>query len=237
MAEGDLPLGRGFSESEAERRRVEQRIVSEARGAARLVEDDARHRPAKDAAETFAFDQRDYAHEARVPVGYASQLFEQQQVVGLVGRVRAGEAGGMNAGGAAERVHFQARIVREEQAGCVGGIMARFDDGVLFEGVAILDAGGNPVEVGEGLDGDGAVVLEFAQLPGVASGAKEPDQIRATFFCISMIWAMPARARVTNCPICWSSNRVCSAVACTSTNLPAPVITTFMSTPARKSSS
>ena len=88
----------------------------------------------------------------------------------------------MNAGRAAERVHFQARIVREEQAGCVGGVVARFDDSVLFEGVAVLDAGRNPVEVGEGLDGDGAVVLEFAQLSGIAGGAEEPDQMRATFF-------------------------------------------------------
>jgi len=55
--------------------------------------------------------------------------------------MRAGEAGGMNPGRASERVHFQARIVREEQAGCVGGVVARFDDGVLFEGAAILHAG------------------------------------------------------------------------------------------------
>ena len=96
--------------------------------------------------------------------------------------MRAGEAGGMNAGGAGEGVHFQARIVGEEQPGCVGGVVARFDDGVLFEGVAVLDAGGNAAEVGEGLDGDGAMVLEFAQLSGIAGGAEEPDQIRATFF-------------------------------------------------------
>ena len=60
--------------------------------------------------------------------------------------------------------------------------MARLNDGVLFEGVAILDAGGDPPEIGERLDGDGAMVLEFAQLSGIAGGAPEPDQMRATFF-------------------------------------------------------
>jgi hypothetical protein len=60
--------------------------------------------------------------------------------------------------------------------------VARFDDGVLFEGVAILHAGGNPPEVGEGLNGDGAMILEFAQLSRIAGGAEEPDQMRATFF-------------------------------------------------------
>ncbi len=182
MAEGELPAGGGFSESEAELRTVEERIVSEAGGAARLFEDDARHRAAKDATEMLAFDERDYADETCGAVGHAAQLFEQQAVVGLVGGVGAGEAGGMNAGRAAERVHFQARIVGEEQAGCIRGVVTRFDDGVLIEGVAVFDAGRNPAEVGDGLNGDGAVVLEFAQLSGIAGGAEEPDQIRATFF-------------------------------------------------------
>jgi len=54
----------------------------------------------------------------------------------------------MNAGRAAERVHFQARIVGEEKAGCVRCVVARFQDGVLFEGIAVLDAGGNPPKSG-----------------------------------------------------------------------------------------
>ena len=149
MAEGELLGGGGFAESEAERGRVEERIVSEAGGAPRLVEDDARHRAAKDATKALALDQRDYAHEARGPVGHASQLFEQQAVVGFVGGVRAGEAGGMNAGGAAEGVHFQARIVGEE-----------------------LDANRR-------LRGREA---ELAELAGVAGGAVQANQMRATFF-------------------------------------------------------
>jgi len=81
MAEGEFLLGGGFAESESERRRVEERIVSEAGGAARLVEDDARHRTAKNATETLAFDQRDDAHETRGPVGHAAQLSSSRRLL------------------------------------------------------------------------------------------------------------------------------------------------------------
>src|SRR5271157_882063 len=120
--------------------------------------------------------------------------------------------------------------------------MARLDDGVLAKHGAIFHAGRNAFEIGEQLDGDAspnrfADRLKFAQFAGVARGAEDLDQIRAAAFWISIKRAMPPRARVRSLAICASSKGECSAVAWTSMKLPAPVITTFISTSACESSS
>src|ERR1017187_1924444 len=139
-----------------------------------------------------------------------------------------------------ERIHFQAGIVREEQAGGVAAVVERFDDGVLFESASVFHARSDLVIAGQQFDlyrRQPRRQTEFPQFSGIAGGTLQPDQIAATFFWISMSRAMPARASSMRLAIWASSKAACSAVACTSTNLPAPVITTFMSTSARESSS
>jgi len=78
---------------------------------------------------------------------------------------------------------------------------------------------------------------ELAQLTGIARRAINGHAMRTTRFWISTSSAMPPRASASMRAICSSSKAWRSAVACTSTKRPAPVITTFMSTAACESSS
>ena len=78
---------------------------------------------------------------------------------------------------------------------------------------------------------------ELTQLTLVGGGAVELHLCLRTPCWISISCRMPVLASSSNRPISVSSNGVCSAVACTSTNRPEEVITTFMSTSARESSS
>jgi len=78
---------------------------------------------------------------------------------------------------------------------------------------------------------------EFIELAGVAGGAVQAHQRRATLL-LNVDQLRDAAAREwMRLAICGSSKGVCSAVAWTSTNCPAPVITTFISTSAWESSS
>src|ERR1035441_3642309 len=113
--------------------------------------------------------------------------------------------------------------------------MPRLDDRVPFERGAVLHARRHVREPRQQVDlhrlSPGRQA-EFPQLAGVPGGADQPDQIRTARFCTSISSAMPPRAKAIRLAIWDSSKGVCSAVACTSTNFPAPVITTFISTSA-----
>src|SRR5215469_9635467 len=77
MAHRQLLLFRSFAKGAAERRVIEERIITEAAGAARGVEHIAFHCAFVDAADLAASDKSDHAHEPRPPVGHAAQPFEQ----------------------------------------------------------------------------------------------------------------------------------------------------------------
>src|SRR3981081_3625106 len=140
----------------------------------------------------------------------------------------------MNRGGAVERVHLQTGIVREQITFGVAPVRQGFVDGVGFAGVAIFLGGGDGfrqwahVEIGRDH-------LELAKFSRITGGAID-DHAPSSDFCTTINSAMPTRASAISEPSCESSKAVFSAVACSSTNWPVPVITTFMSTSACESS-
>src|ERR1035437_8014544 len=69
VTQRELPLSRRLAKRAAESRAVEQRVVAEAARAPRLVENRAFHRAMINAHHPLALHQRDFAHEARLPVG------------------------------------------------------------------------------------------------------------------------------------------------------------------------
>ena len=113
------------------------------------------------------------------------RFFEQQAIVGFVGRVRPGVARGVDAGRAGERVHHQPGIVREERAFDVTAVMQRLLDGVFFESRAVFDRGRQLAEIRDQFDLDGRMPGRQAELPelaGIAGGAIQPRHSRATCF-------------------------------------------------------
>src|SRR5579862_2783434 len=67
------------------------------------------------------------------------QLSEQLLKIRLITGVFAGIACGVNARAASQRVHFDARIIRERwQQGCASGV-ASLDERVVLESAAALD--------------------------------------------------------------------------------------------------
>src|SRR5580704_933199 len=116
MAHLHFGLQRRFSESTAEGRIVEQRIVSEAIFAARGEQDFAFHFTSKVRDDLRALRQRDHADKSRAAILDALHLFEQQPVVFHVARFRTGEASRMYSGRTAERIHYQTGVFREYEA-------------------------------------------------------------------------------------------------------------------------
>jgi len=119
---------------------------------------------------------RDLLAQNRAPVVLAEQPFEQQAIVGFIGGAGAGEAGGEDARRAAERVHLQAGIVGEEQAGRVRSVVARLDDGIVRERGAVFHAGRNVAEAGQRFDRDPLArrQREFARLAGPGKLVAQP---------------------------------------------------------------
>ena len=239
MANRQLLLFGSFAKGAIERWVVEERVITEAPGAARRIEHLAFHRAFVNTAHFAAFHQRYRTHESRAPVANAAQSLEQEPVVVFICGVQTGKACGVDAGGSIERVHHQSGIVGEYRTGRERRVMARFENRILDESDAVFQAFGNLSEVGQSVDFDsglGRGAPELTKLARVAGGA---PQLHApiAFFCNSTNWAIPCLASATMCDICDSSNGACSAVPCTSMNLPPPVMTMFISTSARESSS
>jgi len=143
MAHREFALRRYFAKVTAKGRIVEKRVIAEPAAAARLVRNAAFDNAVKDAEEPFAFDQRDHADEARRTIADASKFFQQEAVVGFIGRVRPGESRRIHARRAAQRVHFQAGIVCKQQAAGVRAVVARLPNGVFLEGQTVFRAGRN----------------------------------------------------------------------------------------------
>src|SRR5262249_43387162 len=157
MAGFELLRVTGFAEGAAEGRVEEEGVVTEAVGAAGIVDDAPFDRAAIDAAQAVAFDEGDHADESGCAIFDAAELFEQAAVVGLVGCVRSTEPRREDTGGTAERVDFKTRVVGEKQAGGVAPVVTGLEDGVCLESIAVFDAGLEVAEAGKELDLDGRV--------------------------------------------------------------------------------
>ena len=228
-----------FAKSGLEGRVVKQRVITEAAGATRCIEHLAFHRafvkPRTSPCSTSAITHTNRA----LRLLDAAQSLEQEPIVVFIGGVWTGKARGVDSGRAIECVNHQSRIVGKDRTGCVRRVMTRFENRVLGKSDAVFHALGNLSEVGQAVDFDsrlGCGAPELAKLARVAGGA---PQLHApiAFFCSSPNSAMPCLASATKCDIWDSSNGACSAVPCTSMNLPPPVMTMFISTSARESSS
>ena len=164
----------GFAEGAAEGGVVEQRVVAETARAAGFVDDAAFDCAAEGAAarappSTSAITQTNRAVRfSDAPSFSSSSRLLRSSVASW-----AGEARGMDAGSAAERVHLQAGIVGEQQAGACARVVRRLEDGVLFEGGAVSSQGGMSRNAAD-VDLDVACAggqAELPQLAGVAGGA------------------------------------------------------------------
>src|SRR5947209_5675748 len=138
----------------------------------------------------------------------------------------------------AERGGLDARVVGNREPPRRGGGGARLAEGVLGEGLAVLGrehhARRQRVHV-VGREQGG----ELPQLVVVAGGEDEPHQRAAA--STAAAWtarssSMPAAASSSSSSRCARCSGVRSAVACTSTSPPSPVITTLASTSAVESS-
>ena len=166
--------------------------------------------------------------------GNAVEALQQERVVIGVGSLWAGIARRMHAGRAAQRVDLEPGIVGEQIAVGEAAVVFRLADGVLFErgaGLIRRRHGAGKllhIEIGSGQ-------LKLSQLPRIRRRAVN-DHLSSNCLWIATSSPIPCRASASKSASCASSNGVFSAVACTSTNFPAPVITTFISTSACESS-
>jgi len=189
MAEGELGFEVEFGHGAVEGGQEEERVIAEAAGAARRVQDEA-FNCALRCVERLAVaggDENAAVACGASGCGNAGEALQQDHVVpdiGVVvgvGRVGepgvGGEAGGADAGRAVERVHFEAGVVgKHERAGREAGVVNGFERGVGGEGKAVFFRGGDGGEGGQGIDFDGMSVgggAEVAQLALAGGGGVE----------------------------------------------------------------
>ncbi len=240
-----LLLRREFAEGQRRIVGLEHRVVAEPLVAARrpdqLAEDPALEqllvpvRPGQDQG-------RD---EVGPPVGGATGrklALDARHRAGKVLRA-AGPAGREQPGRSVERVHAQARIVREGRQ--PGGVRRRprLDGGVLGEHRAGLVRLGQVQLAGrDRLDAEGGQQLaHLAQLAGIVGRDHDPPGEEAAHQAIACFWsatssatpALASRRRLRNSS---SENGFTSAVPCTSTMPPLPVMTKLASVSAPESS-
>src|SRR5262249_54315897 len=141
-----------------------------------------------------------------------------------------------------ERTHADARVVGERRQPGAAARVARLRERVLDERrVGLLGVGDLESRLRNNLDPERAQQgLEFAQLPRIRGGEHEllhgAKATPSARFCRATSSAMPRCASATSDRIWASEKGSPSAVPCTSTNAPAPVMTTFMSVSQRESS-
>ena len=164
-------------------------------------------------------------------------------VFAVVVPVPARPAGRQDAGHAVERVDGEPRVVRDGRQAGVPDRLARLEQRVLRERRPRLGRLRVLLDVREAHDlhtGDGGDQQppQLGELARVAGGQQQPRGHRASAAaCMRVSSAQPVTARSSSASRVGRSNTAPSAVPCTSTKLPSPVQTTFMSVPARTSSS
>ena len=138
MADFEFAFRRQLAERTAERRIVEEGVVTEAGGAARFVRDKAFHGAAEDTSHAISFDEGDDTHKASCSRVHPLEHLLQHAIVGGVGRVKTGEPSRKHTGSASERVYLDAGIVCKQEAWRVPTIVARLEQGILLEGAAVF---------------------------------------------------------------------------------------------------
>src|SRR5207302_1505538 len=240
------PLG----ERARERRIDEDRVVAESARAARGLRDLPLDRSLGGVLPPRGVRQRDDAAEAGRPAPgrHPAHAREDEGAALRVREVLAAEARGPHAGQAAERVDLEAGIVRERHGTGQERGGPRLGERVPDVRALALGRQGGTGKIAEqdDLEGEARQSLhELAPLGGVQRGDDEaaaqrvklrsPRAARAPR-CSPTSCAMPRAARASRASSCSRRNGTCSAVPCTSTNSPPPVITMFMSTSAEESS-
>jgi hypothetical protein len=186
MAERELGLQVNFSHGAVTLWEIKQRIVAEAAGAARRVEDHTFDGAIGHVCKLTVARGNEHAMIAGGALGRRNSVetLEKDDVIpdiGVVvgiGRIDqagvSGEARGADAGSAGEGIDFEAGVVGEdESAGCELGVVDGFECCVFGEGFAVffrrLDVG----ELRQRIDGDGVRLgggTEVAQLSFAGSG-------------------------------------------------------------------
>ncbi len=220
----------------------EGRVVAEAAAAARLVGERSLAAAVHHALPAAGLDVGDRADVRHAGVAPGRDLGQQLGQVLLVARVLTGVARRPHPRRPAQRGGLDARVVGERgPAGGRGG-RARLGERVLREGRARLRRERHVRRQRLELDRQHDL-RQLAQLVVVAGGEDEPHGPRAAqaAAATASCWAarsssMPAAARASSSSSDARDSGVRSAVACTSTSPPSPVITTLASTSAWESS-
>ena len=176
-------------------------------------------------------DEYDDGDEVGRPVGVAAQFGKQLGIVAGVGFGVAGVACRMHPRRAAECANAQAGVVGEcRQAAMLRGV-AGLGQGVLDEGAVRLFGFGNAeIALRDDFEAErGKERIQLLHLLGVVGGENEFFHAASALSWAATSWRMPSVARSSSTFICSRVNGSPSAVPCTSTMPPAPVITTFMS--------
>ncbi|MPN26055.1 hypothetical protein SDC9_173477 [bioreactor metagenome] len=159
------------------------------------------------------------------------EVGEQLLVVARVGFRFAGIAGGKDTGGAAERPDAQAGIVGERRQAAVLGGVAGLGERVLGEGaVRFLGFRDAKLALRDDFEAERREQrVQLLHLLGVVRGEDELLHAASAFCCSATSWRMPICARSISTFICSRVKGSPSAVPCTSTMPPWPVMMTFMS--------
>ena len=213
--------------------RDEHRVEAEARRAARLLGDLPCERPGRTQLAADRSQRDELADVAGAAIVLAGQRLEDPLHMPALGPAR-----GLDTGRTAERVHLEPGVLAEEQRAGRTDLtpMQRLAARVLEERVPRL----RRIVVGvEEIDGEaGQRRLELAPLVLVVRAENERRQRAASMprTCSSPIRPIPSVASSSSSSSCARLNGSRSAVACTSTRRPSPVVTTFRSTSAVESS-
>ena len=181
MAEGELGLKIDFGHRAVELRKVEERVIPEAAGAARGVQDHSIDGAVGHMSWLSVASGDKHAVIARGALGWRNGIEALKEhdivpdigVVICIGRIdQAGvrsEAGGANSRSTGEGVDFESGIIGEdEQSGCELGIIDRFERSVFGEAIAVLFGWVDVLQIGQGVDRDsvrlsrGAKIAQFA---------------------------------------------------------------------------
>ena len=161
-------------------RKIEERVVAESVRAARGIEKHAFGLAAKYIQGLTVAGGGDHAYKSGGAIfrGNLSEFANQARVVGLVVgvisdqvRLVGGITGRVDAGSAAQRIHFEAGVVGENDFSWgISAVVFGFLAGIGFEGETVLDGGGNGSEIRQRLDRDSqrgeAAPAKSRSLPG-----------------------------------------------------------------------
>src|SRR5699024_10317612 len=236
--------------------RLKDRVVTEPAAAPTIREERSAQVAVLNRLRALGGDHRRGTHERCLPMGGRDirELGEEEIDIGVVVAVVADPTRGEDARCPAEDVDGEAGVVGEGDEPGLLGHGARFEERILSEGDPGFFHVGQ-VEINRGDDllrgqdprEDGAELREFSLvlggedefrahtiLPGVSFRVTGWARARR---CLAVRSVMPSAARVSSASSSARAKGTPSAVPCTSTNPPLPVITMFMSVSARTSSS